>query len=186
MSADRLRRYSTSTLWHFRSFGPDDLLQVKPADVRAAVQLDNGVSLSEPPALTVKLVFNGEPATTFQAPLGKIRAGISLGPDVGAAKTGKHWYLFALSAAGVQSFRRLQKYLRTHIGPDGNFPHGTFTFSVNVQGLDLSGAARKRARAQGKLYLQTRLSLNQTDGFYTLFNGRFPADFSENGTDSAG
>ncbi|HET6725105.1 MAG TPA: hypothetical protein VFH85_03785 [Gammaproteobacteria bacterium] len=158
-----------STLWHFRSFGADDLLQVNPADVRAAVQLDNGADLGEPPDLTVELKLNGEAQRTFRARLEKLRTGAALGPGIGEEEPGKHWYLFALSADGVQSFRRLQQYLRKHIGPDGDFPDGKLALSINVQGLDLNS----ELRAQGTLFIKTRLRLDRNDGFYTLFDGNY-------------
>lgn len=34
-----------STLWHYRNFGPKDFLKTDPSTLRAAIQLDDGVSL---------------------------------------------------------------------------------------------------------------------------------------------
>ena len=162
-----------STMWHFRNFGPKDFLQTDPSTVRAAIQLDDGVSLgSTPPELNVALKFKDEPEQKFRIPLVVLKEGPWVGAGTGKAEAGKHWYLLALSDKGVRAYRQLQQTLNGNLDAAGHFrKHGSFTVGVRTNPLRYSDAAEERLHKTGSLFLQSRLELSAKDGFYTLYKG---------------
>lgn len=162
-----------STLWHYRNFGPRDFLETDASALRAALQLQDGVSLgTKSPELDVKLqVANGTPQT-FVMPLAVLKEGPWVGAGTGKAESGKHWYLLALSDTGVGAYRRLQQTLNGDLDASGRFKkHGSLTVSVQTNQLRYSHAAKERLHKTGRLFLQVRLELSAKDGFYTLYKG---------------
>lgn len=162
-----------STLWHYRNFGPRDFLETDPSALRAALQLQDGVRLgTKSPELDVKLkVAKGTPQT-FVMPLTVLKEGPWVGAGTGKAETGKHWYLLALSDAGVAAYRRLQQTLNGNLDASGHFKkHGSLTVSVQTNQLRFSHAVKERLQRTGHLFLQVRLELSAKDGFYTLYKG---------------
>lgn len=105
-------------------------------------------------------------------PLAVLKQGAWVGAGAGKAVPGRHWYLLALSPAGIDAYRNLQGALARHVGPSGRFDeHGSLRVNVATGRLDFDAAARRRVQAAGKMYFQTRLELSPKDGFYTLYAG---------------
>lgn len=165
-----------STMWHFRNFGPENLLQTDPTLIRAAVQLENGVHINgKSSKLDVEFKFEGEPSQKYSLPFVVLEASPWVGAGTGKADPGKHWYLFALSPEGVQAFRNMQLTLRKHLDDSGHFDeHVKVNVTVQTGHLDFGEAARKRIHEAGKMFLQIRLELSPRDGFYTLYDGHIP------------
>ena len=164
-----------STLWHFRNFGPKDFLRTDPAAVRAALQLDDGVSLGNtPPALNVTLKFKNEPQQKFEMPLEVLKEGPWVGAGTEGAEKGKHWYLLALSDKGVVRYRDLQAAIAGHLDAAGRFrQHGSLGISMQTNQLQFSGAEIERLRKNHRMFMQARLELSRKNGFYTLYKGEF-------------
>lgn len=164
------------TMWHFRNFGPKDLLRTDPALIRAALQLENGVDIKGKTAkLNIRIKFANESPQKYSLPLTLLKEGPSLGAGIGKGEPGKHWYLFALSPAGIRAFRDLQQVLARHLDASGHLEeHGKASLSVQTGDLDFSDAARQRMQKAGKMFLQIRLELSPEDGFYTLYKGGLP------------
>jgi|SRR5690625_1691120 len=165
-----------STLWHFRNFGPRDLLKTDPAMIRAAVQVKDGVNVdTRTAALDVQIAFANEAPRKFSLPLVMLRKGPWVGAGTGKAEHGKHWYLFALSPEGVQSFRGMQQYLGRHLDDKGQFKqHGKVNVSVSSGRFHLNDATTQRVKDSHELFMQVRLELSPRDGFYTLYKGTIP------------
>ena len=163
----------SATLWHYRNFGPADFLKADPNELRAALQLEDGVDLgTKPPEVGVEVRFENRAPQSFAMPLEVLKQGPWVGAGAGKAEAGRHWYLLALSPAGVQAFRSLQRALARHVGPSGRFDrHGSLEASVATGALQFDAAARQRLRAAKKMYFQARLELSPGDGFYTLYQG---------------
>ena len=164
-----------STAWHFRNFGPKDFLYTNPATVRAAIQLDDGVSLgSTPPVLNVTLKFKNEPQQKFEMPLEVLKEGPWVGAGRGRAEKGRHWYLLALSDKGVVQYRDLQKAMARNQDPAGRFKkHGSLEISMHTSHLQLDDAEIERLRKNDHMFMQARLELSRKNGFYTLYKGEF-------------
>jgi len=162
-----------STLWHYRDFGPKDFLRTDPSALRAAIQLDDGVSLGgKQPRLNVDLQFKGAPAQKFSMPLKVIAQGPWVGAGTGAAVKGRHWYLMALSGKGVAEYRDLQKAIARHVDASGQIDKaGSIRIFVQTAHLRFDDAERKRLRDSGHMFMQARLELSRKDGFYTLYKG---------------
>lgn len=171
-----------STLWHFRNFGPKDFLQTNPATLRVAIQLRDGVNLGDkPPELGVNVKFAGESVQKFSMPLVVLKEGPWVGAGTGKANAGKHWYLLALAATGIEAYRNLQQELNRHVDASGQLEkHGNLTISVQTNKLRFSKIAQKRLLKDGHLFLQSRLELSPQGGFYTLYKGEIPLNNPSN------
>lgn len=164
-----------STLWHFRNFGPKDFLQTDPAAVRAAFQLDDGVTLGNTsPELNVSLKFKGEPVQKFAMPLVVLKEGPWVGAGTEGAEKGKHWYLMGLSEKGVARYRDLQEVIARNLDASGKFKkHGSSEIAVHTGPMHFSHAEIKRLRKDDRIFMQARLELSRKEGFYTLYKGKF-------------
>lgn len=165
-----------ATMWHFRSFGPKDFLQVQPSKVRAAIELADGIELRNPPGhLNVTLKFGSQAPHEFQMPLKLVGEGASLPAGAGDAEPGKHWYLLALSPQGTAQFAALQDLLRQTIDAAGHFKqHGSFEIEVETGTMKFSDAQKARLKRTRRLFIRTRLRLLPNDAFYTLYDGELP------------
>ncbi|MDN5864736.1 MAG: hypothetical protein L0I62_05910 [Gammaproteobacteria bacterium] len=170
-----------STMWHFRNFGPEDLLHTDPSAIRAAVQLKDGIHIKAGAAkLEIGMKFEGESPQTYHLPLKVLREGPSVGAGVGEAEPGKHWYLFALSPQGGRSFRVMQQELGLHVDASGRLKkHGEVNITVHMGQFDFGDVAMKHVKEAGKIFVQIRLELSPRDGYYTLYEGEVPYTFSK-------
>ena len=149
------------TMWKLRSFGVDDFAAVDPADVRAAIQLEDDLVV-KPGATALKVALHGTDgsAREFSVPLHTVRQGRNVGDSLPPAKSGRHWYLFDLTEEGVEDFKALQRELQA--------PREQGSISIEVA----SAFENPPDADRGKLPMEIRLQLDAEDGFFVLFDGK--------------
>ena len=164
-----------STMWHFRDFGPQNLVETDPAQVKAALRTWSGVDLNGgPPELHITFQFEGEQSQRYEMPMSLLtdNAATQQLPDPGK---GLEWYVFALSPAGVKSFRDMQQMLKDHMDASGKIrPHGTLNVVISTDKMQMSPTVMGRIQNEKALPLQIRLQLSPAEGYYTMYEGEIP------------
>lgn len=163
-----------ATLWHFRNFGPRNLVQTDPAQVRSAVRTWPGLDLTgNAPPLQVTLHFKGAPAQNFEMPMRRL-TGKAAG-RLPAPGTDREWYVFALTGAGVAAFRAMQRALAAQMNASGKFKQpGSLRLRVDLRDLQTSAAAKARLQVARTLPVEVRIGLSRKQGYYALYSGNLP------------
>ncbi|MCP3906064.1 MAG: hypothetical protein GY715_20775 [Planctomycetes bacterium] len=149
------------TMWKMRSFTADDFANIEPAQLRAAIQIDDDITI-KPDATQLKVTIvdgDGKPFLEAPIPLRILRNGRSVGKDPSKAPKGRHWYLFDIPPEARTEFAKLQGALAAWDDADGSIA------------LEVASAFDSAPDGQ-RLDLEIRLLLDRKDGFFTLFDGK--------------
>ncbi len=162
-------------MWHFRDFGPRNLVETDPAQVKAALRTWSGMDLNGgAPKLKITFQLKGEPSRPYEMPMSLLagNAATTQLPDPGK---GFEWYVFALSPAGVKSFRNMQHMLKDHMDASGKTkPHGTLAVFISTDKMQMSTAVKGHIQNEEAVPVQLRLELSPAEGYYTMYTGKIP------------
>lgn len=165
-----------STMWHFRNFGPKNLVQTDPAQVHTALRSWSDLDLNGgAPLLHVTLQFKGEQAQDFEMPMTRITGAAAEAEKLPDPGTGREWYLFKLSPVGVAAFRKMQHAFKSRMDASGKLEkHANLTIKFDTDQMHPSIAAKKREQKTKEIPIQIRLELSRKEGYYTLYSGKIP------------
>lgn len=167
-----------STMWHFRNFGPQNLVQTDPAQVRSALRTWSDLDLNGgAPQLHMTLQFEGEQARDFEMPMSRITGTAAAAARLPNPGTGREWYIFKLSPAGVAEFQKMQHAFESHMDASGKLEkHADLTIKFNTDRMQPSSTAKQRMQDTKKIPVEIRLELSPKDGYYTLYSGEIPVN----------
>ncbi|MGH8273953.1 MAG: hypothetical protein ACRES9_06830 [Gammaproteobacteria bacterium] len=165
-----------STMWHFRNFGPKNLVQTDPAQVHTALRSWKDLDLNGgAPLMHVTLQFKGEQAQDFEMPMTRITGAAAAAEKLPNPGSGREWYIFKLSPAGVSAFRKMQQAIKKNMNASGKLKKRvTLTIKFDTDQMHPSIAAKKREQKTKKIPVQIRLELSRKEGYYTLYSGKIP------------
>jgi len=148
------------TMLKMSSFSVEDFVKIQPGQVRAAIQLDDVITIKpDSTHLKVKVVDADGKPLAHTIPLRILRQGAKVGTDLPAARRGRHWYRFDIAPEDRPEFAALQKTMSEWDDTDGSLA------------LEIASAFGESPESE-RVNLEIRLMLDRKDGFFTLFSGK--------------
>jgi hypothetical protein len=104
------------TAWKLRKLTPETLLEIEPADVRAAVELDRRIDLDvSRTSLSVTFVAKEGTDKQLAIPLRSLATGDRVAPELPEAPPGRYWTILELTTEGRDRMVEVQEIARDHL-----------------------------------------------------------------------